>query len=681
MPPKAKKEEPKPLSKKAKALQAAMSEAVSGAQQLYKQHEIQRVRADGKDKGKRDLMFLDEAIERERLKAEQLSFQKLVAEFARAEELTFINYKKHREWEDISYSSRLPDAHNEADTNAFLGEWVDQQNSFEHYNPNVTVLVSTVDANKPSKKLTFIRGEQCVLASKRQQIIGDELQRCFAAYELTERIKESRDIAANRSFPYGALLDKVYEQVLCSFNFITVMSLLYYDTVIDSSDGETLMRVVPAKSPVIKFGLWVKVKETTRSFTSLSFPDVEIRLDPKQNSLPRLPKMLGLSKENIAVRVVQLAFDPYSSTVSRGKQYYALNCTLKVDLIGFSERPHRTGDWLMRGETAESHVLQIENYPPNSTEARTEDPGLRISFEIPQNLVVRQPSLFIGKWNVETREWEPCSHAILGASFGPAARVEPNPRRATFTVSELAQFAVLHETVHDAPYECWSLKPMSSESVLCILEGRHRGDATDREFRILIEGARCRLLAPDDPELGQLHTEWHEPAILFRELKQAGFNFLLVNEDSIFLENIVPKSVALEEKAYRDIAQFAQTHTFASSCHNKGGEDPDMALFRVSRKWLQPDEEDDSLDIPAESSEWYSIRYRSENCVLASFQEQADNTDLNILPGSETHFNLHYLLASLDGEEAVRGQIVSTNYLLRRCIYELLCLIRPLSWS
>ncbi|KPI88239.1 hypothetical protein ABL78_2663 [Leptomonas seymouri] len=700
MPPKAKAPEVKPKSKKALALQEAIDQANSDAQQAFKQHEQLRTKANQIEKGRCENLYLDETVARARLKKERQHYQSLLAELKTEEQLAYAAYAKHKEWENISAASRLPDVHNLADINSFLSIWRGRQAASDKYVPETTIIATSSPDGLERKKLMFLRGEQRVPPAKRRDEVREELLQCYDAYELAEKIKEAHEwtvssaagaatgevttsatLSRTEAFNPSAVLEEVYTQLRSTFDFVAATVIHYYDEVIDSPDGETLMRVVTSTNPVIKFGMWVKTKDVTRSFTSLAFPDIEIRLDPKQLTLPKLPKALGLSRENIAVRAVQLAFDPFSCYAKRKAQYYALDCTIKMDLLSFDERPRRNGEWLLREETLASHQLHVEEYPPRTAEARAEDPALRISFEVPHTIAIRQPSLFIGKWNEETFEWEPCSRASLGALFSNTANVAENSRRATFVAAEFAQFAVLHETVSDVLYESWSLKPLDSNRILIALEGRHRSDASDREFRFLLEDAGCRLMSPNDEALASLRQGWWSPAVLLRKLKQAGFNFLVCDEEAVFLENVVPKSRALEAKAYADIAQFCQYYTIASTQHNKHGEDPDMALFRVSKKWLRPEEEDETFGIPTAVDVWHSVRYRKDDCAVAAFTETDETPNLNIISGTETHHNLYSLLVPIEGEEELRGQLLNTNYLLRRCVTQFLHLVRPLSWG
>eukprot|EP00796_Vickermania_ingenoplastis_P004414 gene4414-3213_t len=693
----------KPKSKKAQAHQAAMEAAVADGQKLFKQHDQERIATESADKVDRYHFQLDASIEKQRLQREMALFKEVRLRHLDEEQLAFAEYSKHMAWKMVPYASRLPDIHKESEINTFLTVWKDRQEACAKVAPETAVYTSMIiknplmmnppgtnnNAASNNRSVAFgpklcIRGEQGIPIAKRRGIINDELNRCLEAFQLTKAIKEDREklkmVTRNTSYDHKSSLCKVYSQIMSSLDYITVGTLMYYDAIIDDPEGETLMKMKPEQDPVIKYGLWVKVKEMTRSFTCLTFPDLEIRLDPKSSSFPKLPKALGLSKENVAVRVIQLAFDPYSGYDFSGKEYYALDCTLKVDLLNFTDRPKENGDWLMRSETDESYRLHSESYPPRSIEARTEDPAFRISFDVPHTLVIRQPTLLVGKWVEKNKEWELCTHTIFGATFS-GNRAPPNHRLATFTIGELAHFAVLQEKVFDAPYESWKLKPLSYDRVIFVLEGRRRGDASDREFRILIEDATCKLLSPDDPELEQLRTNVYEPATLFRLLSQAGFNFIITDEDSRFLENVTPKKRELELKAYSDMAQFCQYYTIASTRHNRHGEDPEMALFRMTQECRAPEAEVDDYDIPDDNIAWYNVRYRLDECVLSAFSESDKDPDLNALAGNETHFNLYTMLLPLKSKEELDMQYSMTNFLLRRCIYQVLMLCRPLSWG
>ncbi|ESS68749.1 putative chaperone protein DNAj [Trypanosoma cruzi] len=672
-----KEEKPKKLN----AQQVALNKVVEVADRLYKQHEQERVKTETVDQVSRRGALLDAALEKERLRIDKAEHEKIVKEMEEREQLAYRECEKHRIWSRVPHASRLPQVNSESSINTFLAVWRDEEREYDKHTPLVTVINRRNSVGGGLQNYYFINGEFGVSPAARKKMVESELQQCFEAYELTEAIR----LEADRSLTqlkmedltfFSKNIGNVCEQVLHSLDFITIHALLGYDVILEGPNSEFLTMSVPPTNPVLKYGLWVKVKETTRSFASMVFPNIAIRLDPKSSALPKLPKALGLSKENVAVRVIQLGFNPHEHHGSIGREFYALNCVIKLDLLNFTERPKHVGDWLYRSETEEAHALHLVPYPPQVLESNEEDLSLRVSFEAPNSIVMRHSSLLIGKWLEATKDWEPCSHTSASTD---STGIEG--RRCVFATSEFATFAVLQEKGFDVPYEHWRLHPVSFDQVLMVLEGRRRGEGSDREFRILIQDAQCKLLAPEDPELAHLRENWLEPATLIRLLSQTGFNFLLDDEDAKFLENIVPKTSALEEKAYADIAQFCLFYAIASSRHNKCGEDADLALFRVSKQSRALDN-DERLEVQLdEDSDWHSVRYQTQCCAFAAIRESDEVPDLHILEGHESHFNLYTLLLYEKGEEVRLQAVHHTNFLLRRCVFQLLRLIRPLTWG
>ncbi|CCW59865.1 unnamed protein product [Phytomonas sp. EM1] len=697
---------------KANAQVIEIDAAVDQAHKMFHEHEKKRTADEQVDKRVRNKKLMLDIIGKERIAEERSMVLALRKEFLKEEQLAFMEHEKHTAWRHLADASDLPDVHKENEINTFLSLWEDSEAAYDVAVPETVVIVSQHAPGEPYEKL-FIRGEQGLSAGRRQRFVQEELRRCFKAYQLAEAIKIARDAAAARgevaavAFHNGTLA-KVHARLMAALDFVTVTALLYYDKIIPDSAAETLSCLIPEPTPVLKYGLWVKVKNTTRTFNSLIYPKLEIRLDPKLNGPPKLPKALGMSRENVALRVMQFAFDPFDGRACGARrEFYALACTLTGSLLDFLERPRVQERWAVRSETREAHLLHEQPYPPPTTEARLEETAFTLSFEVPPTIIIRQPTLLIGKWvradaaatedpaggggkekKNETDqtephggagEWELCSHATFGVGLPGGGG---GPRRATFLTSELAHFAVLQKKTFDAPYAGWNLQPVSYDRVVLTLQGRYRGEASDREFVLLVEDAACKLLTPDDAELERLRATWMEPATLFRELAQVGFHFMLDDSDASFIDDLKPKNHALEAKAYADIAHFCQYYIFANTRHNKYGEDPDMALFRMSKKCRGVDEERkvfQLLDTTEES--WYSVRYHRDRCVLSAFKESEEVANLSALDGCEPHFDLYTMLLPVKGEETMREQFSNTNYLLRRCVQQILSIIRPLTWG
>nr|CCC47373.1 putative chaperone protein DNAj [Trypanosoma vivax Y486] len=668
--------------KKLKAIEIALGKAVETAGKLYKQHEAERLRMESADRVALQKISLDDAIEKERLRVDRDVHAAFLQELVEREELAYKEYEKHRFWSLIPEATRLPQIRSESAINTFLSVWREEEEHYEYYCPGVSVYIRRNTINDSSSVYRFDPGERGIPPAMRRKILRTDLDRCVEGYRLTETIR----LEADRSLTQGNTEDlkffndnigKVYKQMMCAFDFVTTQALLNYDVILEGPDSEFLIAGIPEPNPVVRYGLWVKVKETTRSFASLVFPSIGMRLDPKSSALPKLPKALGLSKENVAVRVIQFGFDPYSYYGSVGREYYALSCVIMVDLLNFTERPKQNGEWLYRSETQEAHALHVVPYPPPNMENMDENPSLRFSFDVPNTIVMRQSSLLMGKWVEESKEWEPCSHTTLSQDSS-----KMDSRTCSFVTNEFATFTILQEKGFDVPYDHWRLQPLSCDEVLVVLSGRRRSEVSDREFHIVIQDAKCKLNGPEDAELAYLRENWLEPSTLVRLLSQAGFNFSLDDADATFMENIVPKTSELEKKVYSDIAQFCLFYAIASSRHNKCGEDADLALFRISEQPFATTQGDFMSELVMENEVgWHSVRYQTHCCAFSAFEESQEVPDLRVLDGHETHFNLYTLLLKEKGEEVRLQAIHRTNFLLRRCVYQLLMLIRPLTWG
>lgn len=674
------------MSKAKKAqemLEAAMKKASEDAQKLFKQHEKERRFAELQDKSDRDLELFDFTIEQERLVTERDAYKSIQQELEELRALDFKENAKHEQWSTVVDASWLPSVTSESEINAFLGAWREEQLVNEFPVAETTILISNNSSGGTLKDhMHLIRGDIRATKELRQRRIDVDLELCKQAKLLTDELLKSRDRAL-MSGDTGAvvfvnrMLKAVYTQILDTLDVIACNTLQYYDLVLDHPEDETLVKQIPKESPMIKYGLWIKIKEATRSFTTLRFSDIGVSLDPKDSTVHKLPKALGLSKENVAMRVMQLSFDPYGVWVDDavGQEFYTLDCLLVVEPMSFAERPKKLGEWLHRAETAETHRLHKQEYPPKASaeSGRNEDPSLRVSFEVPENVVIRQKSLLIGKWNAAQRKWDPCGHCNLSG--------DSTSRKTSFVTSDLTTMAIIQEKGFDVPYEQWQLFPLGDDQVLFVIEGRRRGEVSDREIKILVCEGKCKLLFPEEKELTHLRENWLPPATLLRLLSRAGYNLLLTDYDAEFTPGIRPKTKAMEEKGYHDISLFCTRHAIASTRHNKLGENRDMALFRISRDSRPENSEEPLLRDVDDDNAWLSIRYERERCVISKFRESEPEPNLSNSDGKVTHLNFVMLMANEYGDNAVKNMVTSGNKLLQHAVLQLLHLTRPFTWG
>jgi cancer susceptibility candidate protein 1 len=665
------------------ALEAAMKKASEDAQKLYKYHEKERRIAELQDRADRDAEIFDFTIEQERLALERTQFAAIQTEVEELRTLVFREHKKHVSWTNVVDASWLPSVFSECEINAFLSAWREEQLENEFPVAETTVNMSigqSAFATSIKDQMHLIRGDIRATKEQRQRRIDNDLELCKQAKLLTEELLKLRDASLmegdKKMVSYvNTMLKAVYAQIMTTLDVIACNTLQYYDLVLDHPEDEMLVKQIPKEVPMIKYGLWIKIKEATRSFTTLRFTDIGVSLDPRDSTVHKLPKALGLSKENVAMRVMQLSFDPYEVWLDNtvGQEFYALDCLLVVEPMIFADKPKRGGDWLYRSETNETHKLHKQEYPPKATEGKSEDPSLRVSFEVPENVVIRQKSLLIGKWNQIQHKWDPCGHCNFAS--------DASSRKTSFVTSDLTTMAVIQEKGFDVPFEQWQLFPLSDDQVLFVLEGRRRGEASDREIKILVSDDKCKLLFPEEKELTYLRENWLPPATLLRYLSRAGYNLLLTDHDAEFTPGIRPKTKEMEAKGYQDLAHFCTRHAIASTRHNKLGENRDMALFRMSRDCRAEGSEEPLLRDVDDDSAWLPIRYERERCVISAFREADSEPNLSSADGKATHLNLVMLMGTEYSQDTVKSIVTEGNKLLQHAVLQLLHLTRPFTWG
>lgn len=660
-------------------LEAQMKKASEDAQKLFKQHEKERRLAENFDKVDRDNELYEFTIEQERLASERQAYVSVQREVAELKALVFEEHKKHMQWSTVVDASWLPSVDSESAINTFLTAWQEEQKSNEYPIAETTALINQTAFGTIKDNMLLVRGDIRATKEQRQNRIDTDLELCKQAKLLTEELMKKKDAAHmlgdKKTVAFvNRMLKAVYAQILQTLDVITCNTLQYYDLILDHPEDEILVKQIPKDIPIIKFGLWIKIKEATRSFTTLRFTDIGVSLDPKDSTVHKLPKALGLSKENVAMRVMQLSFDPYEVWVDDtvGQEFYALDCLLIVEPMAFAERPKKMGDWLHRSETFETHKLHRQEYPPRTAEGKSEDPSLRVTLEIPENVVIRQKSLLIGKWNQVQRKWDPCGHCSIGGDGN---------RRASFVTSDLTTMAIIQEKGFDVPYEQWQLFPLTDDQVLYVIEGRRRGETSDREIKILVCDDKCKLLFPEERELTYLRENWLPPATMLRLLSRAGYNLMLTDHDAEFTPGIRPKTKEMEEKGYTDLSLFCTRHAIASTRHNKLGENRDMALFRISKETRAHGSEDPLLRDVDDDSCWLPIRYERERCVISKFKEGDDEPNLSSADGKVTHLNLVMLMGKEYTDGVVRDVVTNGNKLLQHAVYQLLTLTRPFTWG
>ena len=736
MGPKVKEEPPKLTRKQREALAAelALKRAGEEAKRLYAQQDKLRTAAERVARAQHDEERFDRAAEVKRLNEEMASFRAVGDEIVVARRLALLEHSKLAGWRDIAECSWLPHPNSEPDIHAFLTQWRDEQVGIaELVSGHDTHAASNCDTRvwlkrlpqPPGAKEGFVTGsilsqrdDSATPAEARRATLDHHLAVCVQAVQLARNIQAAADECAMRN--KAPLVEmhtrhqiEIFEALLETLDSVTCVVLSHLDVFFDQ-DEEAMLRLAPSdtSNPAVRFGLWMRNSEKSRvNVSAIRYPELGIVIEPKDPQTLKLPRALGLQhRDNVVIRAMQFSFDPLSvlTPAGAGQEYYALDCVVVLESLTCPDRPKRVAEWTCRVEAAGGpRELHRNEYPPKNTDkAGGDKPGagggagggasaaaaaaaaasgvqgggdseytIKVTIEVPETVALRTRQPIIGRWNPATRLWDPCSTGRLGP--------DALSRKVSFLTSDLTALALVHEKGFDVPYERWQLVPHGIDQVLYIVEGRHREDTSARgvELRIVVREQECCLLGPDERELAHIRGRWMPPLTLLRLLSKAGYNFCLNDADAEFIPSVLPRTNALETKAYFDMALFCMTHSFSSTRHNRTVEDADTGLFRVSKDH-RPFDHDQPFPVDAdEQGLWHSVRYEAERAVVAEFTEEEEVPALRAVAGHVSHLNLYTVLQKIYGADEVHFRATASNPLVQDCVLNLLLLTRPLTWG
>jgi cancer susceptibility candidate protein 1 len=706
----------KAAAEKAK-LEAVLKAAGDDAKRLYVTHEKERRALEQHDKATADFEEFDRVRERQRLQAERADYAQVEAEISDARRTSTVEARKHERWSDIPQCSWLPDVNDEGQITAFLNQWVNEQedalgmlNDDETvhlwYTPLTTGLGRADEQPVRVDKLVMQRVDTAPLPGFRKKRLDDDLSMTVRVARLADHIALARDTALMRGEARSAAkhtqrLKVVYATVLQTLDRLCATVAHYSDTFYEGEVDDYLQRNVPyteknvpldknamaLEPPVVRFGMWVQQSNAMRGGRpsvpkEIGFTQIGVQMDGKDN-VTRLPTALELVQPHTAIRALQLHFDPFSVLCKPDvpHEWVALDCILIIETLTAVERSERKDNstWSARVETTERPSLVKNPYPRTKDMAATEELAMKIAFELPKTVVARSKQLAIGRWNPRENRWEQISSAVVAIEA---------IRKYHFLTRDLTALAVIQEKGFDVPYVNWRITPVASDEVVFHLQGYGGGSdasAERSEIQIVVRNDQCKLVGPDEPELAHIKGRWLSPPALLRLLARAGYNFVLNDVDAeterMAEKDFVVKTRDLEERGYSDIALFASTYAVASSRHNKAGEDPNMALFRLSKARRDPEAEEPFDPNPEDEGLWRSVRYEADRCVLAQFREADEDAVLSAVEGKLTHLNLYKCLEAEHGADEVKSQVNDVNHLLQQGLYKLLSLVRPFTWG
>mmetsp|Transcript_73099 Transcript_73099/g.123169 ORF Transcript_73099/g.123169 Transcript_73099/m.123169 type:complete len:569 (-) Transcript_73099:1552-3258(-) len=567
-------------------------------------------------------------------------------------DLTLKEYHKHQEWDNIVVTSDLPGVNDEANINSFLSVWKEA----EHEVPGGEDRKRDIDKD-------FIIVEQAVALI---QNILDEID-SVGVDNFSMATKSKLQPRKGLDFHRQNLIN-LYTQIQNTLDKLTANVMQYLDQYVDDGDDQPLTLCKSTEN--IKYGLWCGNKFPR--VRSVDYSPLSIVISPKDGA--HLPKQLNLMN-NVAMRVLQFSYDPQSvhQKDDIGLEYYALGGVVVVETMAVPAAAKLVKDWTLRTETHLATEVHRHPYPPASTDSSgPQAPPIRVSFQVPACVVVRHTAPVIGIWSTKHHCWLP--DGTNDFSY------DKSTRNATFLTQNLTKLAIIQEKGFDVPYENWYMYPIDQSSVMFVIEGRRRHEISDRVVKILLQNNLCKVLEPEEPELDYLRKAWYTPATLLRHLSNSGYNFVLKDTDADYTPDILPKSHTMEDKGYNDLALFCTTFEFASTRHNKFGEDRNMCLFRVS-KAMRDEENNRPLQVDLEDdSKWHTVRYEKERCVLTKCKESNENANIEELPGCDTHLNLYTVMAAEFPQDNIDARI-NSDELLQNAVKQLLSLVRPFTWG
>jgi cancer susceptibility candidate protein 1 len=678
-------------------LELALKNATDDARRLYVSHEKERKVMETADKAATDLEQFERIRERERLRGESQQYVEIESDLRYLRNIVLDEARKHERWAQVTSCNWLPEVDDEAQITAFLNTWREEQErgmGMMNEESTMHMRYSTVAGARPDDTVVHMdnlivqRLDTAPSHAYRRRRLDDDLRMCVLSVQLAENIWRAADLALMRNdlksaARHKAHLKLVYDTILLLLDRMTCVVGLNVDVFADPEDDFLLRTAPPSKessTPYIKYGLWLRTNEKRlNTNANVIFQALGIFIEPKDSASVKLPRALGLMQNHsVTIRAMQLSFDPCSVNCNAEvcQEFIALDCVLVLESITLPERSKRVGDWTCRVESTNPPVVHRNDYPPKQTGTYTQldELTMKVTFELPKTVAIRQSNLMIGKWNQQLKRWEHTSTATM---------TQESIRRFAFLTNDLTTLAVIQEKGFDVPYESWRINPVTDDEVMFYVQGRHRDDHHNerREVQILIRGDMCKLLGPEDAELNHLRGSWMPPPTLLRLLARAGYNFILTDKDGDALPHVLTKTRELEEKGYADIALFASRFAIASSRHNKAGEDRDMALFRMSRAIRSDDYDAGFEPNPADESKWHSMRYETGRCVLAQFREADDDALLSAVQGHETHLNMFMCLSAEFGEQQINSIAKESSPLLQQGVYKMLSLVRPFTWG
>mmetsp|Transcript_4027 Transcript_4027/g.5949 ORF Transcript_4027/g.5949 Transcript_4027/m.5949 type:complete len:658 (+) Transcript_4027:65-2038(+) len=560
-----------------------------------------------------------------------------------------------RDWKKFLECSELPDPDDESAINSYLTLWRNNPNNDDDTRRNVTN--------------DF---KECNIGIELHRLIQGAMYRSINKHQKSEELIHHKHLL------------QVGEAVLDTLDDMTAYIMQFSDLHIDSETNQ-----FHQITENITYGLWVNIAKNARK-KSVHFKDIKASTDLA---------LKGMALQKIAMRVLQLAYDPLTPSCKVAPLLAPLGGIVYVDILNIPPPPSAHKGWTIRKVTDLSKKVKRKPYEQRDPHGNLVDPPeTGISFIVPMNVMVRKDVPSVAWWDSKHATWSTEGIDFEQIQFDMASR------KLSFTTTHLTTaLALVHERTFDIPYRSWKCMPLPTLGKNCALYTiKTRGHTTRMSYIddvvFFIINDRVKLLSPHRPELKHLFNRFWQPRVLLKRLAEAGLNLLLDDSDAQFTDR-TPKLAATEEKAYAEMAWISGFCAFSSSRWNHDASlSNDIAVFQVA-KLSNPessasfiDIKDPTIDsihslddvehympsIPTDSFE--TMAYWDFKCSFIDSNEESSALSLATIPEHDTHLNTVLTLDEHYASDDIHQWVLDSDPLVNETLRVLLCATRPLSW-
>ena len=659
--PKKKKKSKKALKKARLAEQKRKEEE----ERRRKEEEERLARIAEKERIQREL---EEKIRREeeakRLAAERIRIgeeSKIFDSVKKAKELELKDLREKVEekdkWTKFLECSDLPNPNDESDLNSYISIW--------ESNENRNVELDFSDCKK-----------------------GIAIYNIINSLYHKARVQEN---AEGVKF-YSAISHEFSRTLLETLDKLSAHIIQYNDQFLEKNSQFSY------SSEEINYDMWVNLTKKAKRNRNVDFKAVQATVELS----------VKMTLTSLAVRLVQLCYNPLQSLITKDDkkryenywwvnrkedidkgQYYPIGPILFIELLEIPPSAKKEGDWTIREVTSlAKEVVRIDG---RSLDNNQKPSPTKISFVIPDSVIIRDEFPRIGWWDKENRMW-----SVRGISD---IEYDEN-RRVVFSSLHLSTaLAVVHPRTYDAPFSKWLITPLGRETALFVLRPKTKFTGVNFSIFIKIYEAKCCLLRPNNvPQLKYLLGKYMAPTDLLAQLSERGVNLTLEDCDAKYEQPLIPKESDLESKMHYEMSYVSNICTMASSRWNQDAGDT-RAIFQCKKVLTDPlsnnfdDEDDDEILAKAEKilkqiddtddgNLWYSVSYETPRAGFIKQSEHAEKYDPQLLDGTDTHLNLFLCLQQVQtSDNEVEKRVDSGSVLVAQTVRHLLNATRPMSFS